>query len=476
MGVKEFLDTAKDVKGAIQDPKGTIQAALKAKLMPYVATGAAILAAIGLVAAIIVGIVEAVAAEDEERQANSGMTPIYTGANWEKFLKYVSINEGGSKTADGAYYYVEDDSEHNPTIGHGLCLKSGSSYLHVDEFAAQGVDSKALADAWLANPSRTDLTVSVEICDQIWDEHLKGLLEDVTSTYSELNLKEYQLYALADVLYRRGNTNSDYGSFSSLYNSLWSSSDDRYKEDPSTEEYSMSSLYKFFNNGRANDSGVYYRKQRQWVLFRYGWFDYQDGTGEYWEEIAGAGDADVQEVPGQAHYSRTATVNGRTYIIWDQYSYSSSSSIYRTGCGPTTMAIILSGYGFDYDIEKAFNEFSPMQLIETYASHFNRLGVSATAYQHTGSNTEETKSAAVTRIRNNLLMGRPVMILVRSGPDSKFTHSAHFMAILGVTEDDQAIIANSVYGQIQYMDLKTLIYEYVYDYSSNPYQYLLINL
>ena len=36
MGVKEFLDTAKDIKGAIQDPKGTISAALKAKLMPYI--------------------------------------------------------------------------------------------------------------------------------------------------------------------------------------------------------------------------------------------------------------------------------------------------------------------------------------------------------------------------------------------------------------------------------------------------------
>ncbi len=365
MGVKEFLDTAKDVKGAIQDPKGTIQAALKAKLIPYIATGAAILAAIGMIAAIIVGIVEAVAAEDEERQANSGLTPINSGANWEKFLKYVSINEGGSKTADGAYYYVEDDSEHNPTIGHGLCLKSGSSYLHVDEFAAQGVDSKVLADAWLANPSRTDLTVSVEICDKIWEEHLKGLLDSVTSTYSGLDLKEYQLYALTDVLYRRGNTNSDYGSFSSLYSSLWSSSDDRYKEDPSSEEYSMSSLYKFFNNGRANDSGVYYRKQRQWVLFRYGWFDYQDGTGEYWEEISG----------GYFDGDTYTDAWGRSFKLYKQNDPEWSSTPYpgykgtigANGCCPTSMSIICSGWGLD--------EVNPVALCTSGKSYTGSVAV-----------------------------------------------------------------------------------------------------
>ena len=139
------------------------------------------------------------------------------------------------------------------------------------------------------------------------------------------------------------------------------------------------------------------------------------------------------------------------------------------------MATILSAYGFNYDIESAYSIFHPMQLMETYAKSFNNLGVSATAYQHSGSNDEQTKNEAVNRIRNNLQQGKPVMILVRTGPDNKFTYSAHFMVIIGITNSDEAIIANSVHGQIQYMDLKTLIYNYVYWPSNYQYQYLLIN-
>lgn len=189
----------------------------------------------------------------------------------------------GPTDETGQYYIVHDDSWGNPTIGHGLCLYSSGSYLNVEAFASRGYDSKQLADDWLANG--TVGKVPVDVCDDIWKEGLKSRYENIKNTYADLNLKEYQIYALVDVQYRRGNT----GGFEELYKSLWSSDDDKYGQDPSGETYDMNSLYKFFNDGFTDtSSGVYTRKQRQWLLFKYG---YYESLGEYYtaESATGGG-------------------------------------------------------------------------------------------------------------------------------------------------------------------------------------------
>lgn len=188
--------------------------------------------------------------------------------SWEQFLRFVLTNEGGTKTADGNYYIVEDDSVGNPTVGHGLCLKdiSDGIYLHVNEFAAYGIDSKALADAWLSGDRSGKVEVS--ICDTIWRENLENLYNSISTQYP--NLKIYQQYALVDVKYRRGNTNG----FQSAYDSKWTAADDKYGNYVESQEpYSTSSLYSFFNNGYTNTrSGVYRRKKDQWLLFKYGYY------------------------------------------------------------------------------------------------------------------------------------------------------------------------------------------------------------
>ncbi len=430
MGVKEVLDAAQDVKQAVKDPVETAKKAIKAKMMPYVGIGIGIFVGVIVIVGIIAGIVSAVAAEDEERQTRN-MEGYYAGANWEKFLRYVEINEGGSKTADGLYYYVEDDSEHNPTIGHGLCLKSGSSYLHVDEFAAYGVDSKDLADKWLENPSRKYLTVSVEICDKIWSEHLKGLFDSVSTTYSSLGLTEYQYMALADVLYRRGDTSSEYGSFTSLYNSLWNSTEDKYKEDPSSETYSMSSLYKFFNNNRPNDSGVYKRKKRQWVLFKYGWFDYQDGTGEYWEESAGGGYFDGDTYTDS--FGRTFKLYKQNDPEWENVAYPGyRGTIGANGCCPTSMSIICSGWGLD--------EVNPVSLCTSGRSYTGSDAVRA-LFAEKGFNYQEiypyntsrvSLSSKEAQIKEALLAGKKIIVRAYNGNFSGSYYSGgHFFTILG---------------------------------------------
>lgn len=193
--------------------------------------------------------------------------------SWEQFLRFVLTNEGGTKTDDGNYYIVEDDSVGNPTVGHGLCLKDVDDgiYLHVSDFAAYGIDSKALANAWLEGDRNGKIEVS--ICDAIWRENLEGLYNGISSQYPDL--KEYQKYALVDVKYRRGNTDG----FKSAYESKWTAADDKYGNYVESEEpYDTNTLFGFFWKTGHSREGVRTRKKNQWLLFKYG---YYKPLGEY---------------------------------------------------------------------------------------------------------------------------------------------------------------------------------------------------
>ena len=175
---------------------------------------------------------------------------VSSGTQWENFKRFVLANEGGTKSSDGKYYIVEDDSQGNPTVGHGLCLysKVDKAYLHRDAFSKYGINSESLANNWL-NGTRGE-QVPVDICDKIWEDNLRGIYESIVNTYSNLSLTQYQCFALTDVKYRRGNTDG----FENAYNTKWSSSDNRYKQNIGTEEYSLDSLYSFFNNGFTDTS------------------------------------------------------------------------------------------------------------------------------------------------------------------------------------------------------------------------------
>lgn len=188
-----------------------------------------------------------------------------SSSSLEQFLRYVATKEGGTRTADGLNYIVENDGAGYPTVGHGLCLKSSDGYLNVEAFSSYGIDSKDLADRWLAGES--NLTVPVEICDAIWEEGVRTRYESIVAEYPDLTT--YQHYALTDVKYRRGNTNG----FQEAYNSKWSSSDDRYGEYVEAEEsFSTDTLYSFFWDGGHSLEGVNIRKKDQWVLFKYGYY------------------------------------------------------------------------------------------------------------------------------------------------------------------------------------------------------------
>lgn len=258
-----------EVKAAIKS--GIKNFFIKIFTNPYVLLGIAIAVfAIFIFFAIVGGI-----AEIAEAAESAGEMQSATGSSWEQFKRYVATKEGGSN--DGTYYFVEDDGAGNPTIGHGLCLYT-SGMGHKIAFANYGIDTKQLVSDYLAGK---EAKVEMSICDQIWEEDvLRPIFESIIASYEDLDLTEYQCYALTDVKYRRGNTNG----FQNEYENKWTESDDQYGNyNEANEQFSTDTLFNFFWNGGHSLEGVNTRKQDQWVLFKYG---YYRPLGEYWQESA----------------------------------------------------------------------------------------------------------------------------------------------------------------------------------------------
>lgn len=264
-----------------------------------------------------------------------------SSSSWQQFLKYLATKEGGPKSSDGQYYIVSNDGAGYPTIGHGLCLKSSDGYLHTGEFNDYGIDSKELADNWLSGDRSGK--VSVEICDSIWETHVKAKYDSIVSKYPDLTA--YQHYALTDVVYRRGNTDG----FQDKYNSKWSGSDDQFGNYVENDEsFSTDTLFEFFWNGGHSLEGVNIRKKDQWVLFKYG---YYRPLGEYFIE-GSAGD--ILQVAKELHDAQKSWSYSTTTLCSDIEK--AINSPYKTTCCATYVSSIL--YKAGYETKEQMNSFN----------------------------------------------------------------------------------------------------------------------
>lgn len=307
---------------------------------PYVIGGIAVgCVAFVLIAGLVGGELETDAAEKEMQNA--------TGSSWEQFIRYMITKEGGSH--DDTNYWVEDDGYGVPTIGHGLALYN-DGHGHKAEFEAYGIDTVELVKKYKANPSAKNATVSIEICDEIYGNHIKGLYEGVLSSYESYNLKEYQYYALTDVKYRRGNLGSSKGTsgFSTDYKNLWSDSDNAYGNYVESNENfdSANTLFHFFWDGGHSLKGVRIRKHDQWVIFKYG---YYRPLKEYWKEGGEAsGDYKADKnYESTGIYGTFTRDDGKTFKIMAQV-YVSNKHKLESGwggyCNKATAVNIASGY------------------------------------------------------------------------------------------------------------------------------------
>ena len=127
-------------------------------------------------------------------------------------------------------------------------------------------------------------------------------------------------------------------------------------------------------------------------------------------------------------YNSLTVVNGTKYKNYKQFIGSYAGKAYWDGtmasdaCGPTSVAIVASGYGIDkspYDIASQLSYTGPSVL----SNILTKIGISNECKSNSNNST------SINDIRQNLEQGRPVLVGVGAGPDSKYTSGGHWMTI-----------------------------------------------
>ena len=158
-------------------------------------------------------------------------------------------------------------------------------------------------------------------------------------------------------------------------------------------------------------------------------------------------------------YSQVITLGGRTFKLYKQYSgsygqkpYNSTSQntsvqrISNTGCGPSSIAIVLSGYGSNknpYGVgSKLLNNKIPSSLT-SMKKELQAMGMKAETHSNKDSYTK-----TYNEIKKALESGHQVVIFVGKNANSKYWKSLtntgyHYVSILGIdTSNNKVYIGN----------------------------------
>lgn len=176
-------------------------------------------------------------------------------------------------------------------------------------------------------------------------------------------------------------------------------------------------------------------------------------TEEYTIDVKG-----YREGPGGEKYSKTISFNGRTYKIFKQARYRDVSfwddgNLADNGCGPSALAIILSGYMDNITpIETAaVMKYGTFDNIERTVKHFG-MNTSGYEYYNSNDNDENRIKQIASKVRAHLNQGKPLIVLIAPSTNpkcpspGKYSWGNHFMAILGEKENGELIIGQSGSG------------------------------
>lgn len=128
----------------------------------------------------------------------------------------------------------------------------------------------------------------------------------------------------------------------------------------------------------------------------------------------------------------------RTYRNYKQYigSYAGESymggTIGSSGCGPTTVSIILSGYHIDASPLEVSKKMNNVTSGTTISNALNSYGIENELHNVGTDGSENAKKI----IRENLQKGNPVMIGVKPGD---YTSLGHWMALIAIDGDTVTI-------------------------------------
>lgn len=143
-------------------------------------------------------------------------------------------------------------------------------------------------------------------------------------------------------------------------------------------------------------------------------------------------------------YTKTYSKNGKTYKEFKQSrgSYSgvkySGGTIANSGCGPTSVSIVASGYGSKYNpgtlVSAAKSKYGVSNFAASPESTAKMLKTAKLNYKrYTGISKRQLSS--------HLKKGKPAVVSVNSSCNAMFTGATHYIAILDI-KGDQVYVSN----------------------------------
>ena len=163
------------------------------------------------------------------------------------------------------------------------------------------------------------------------------------------------------------------------------------------------------------------------------------------DKYIGVGQEKVSNKDGYYTTFTTDNSHKKTYIEYKQNGDASwSKNTYwndymeNTGCGITSMAIILSGYGKNVTPEDLRNKYYPVIDYDSLDKKFSEsYGIQSTGFFY------DSVHLSKDYINAHLLTNRPVLICVWNNPiENRWTTTSHYMVLLASDGDSMIYVSN----------------------------------
>ncbi len=359
-------------------------------------------------------------------------------------------------TEDKTQYVCFTDGDGRLNFGYGMCHYYSGHFNHVELYASLGVD--------ITQYNEVGMTLDAEIVDKAKLKFIEGVRQSVNSklTAAGIQLEDYQVNSLIALAYQWGDHIIDdfipayqqYGNTEELRQNFVNSND------PSDVP---------FLNGNGS-SGSQYEVQRgnaNWTLFHEGRYILPGGSELNPSDYTTSGDVgQLVEQNQNGIYGTYTASSGKTFIEYRQCSGPWGTppwagvpywdgTISSSGCGPTSAAIALTGYGVSVTPEDTANAISNRYGSSTQTDPnsltwvVNNFGVSA--------HTDGWGNVTSDKIANNLRQGRPVLISVGTSPDTRFTSGGHLMALIDIDSNNNVYVSNPSTTDHGWIPLSTVI-------------------
>lgn len=381
------------------------------------------------------------------------------GTLWDYEQGKISYSSYVSKyiTEDKKQYICFTDGDGRLNFGYGMCHYYSGHFNHVDLYASLGID--------ITQYNQVGMTIDVETVDKAKLSFIEGVRQSVNQRLSNagISLENYQIDSLIAIAYQWGD--HIINDFITAYQQYGNTEELRYNFANGND-----SRDKPFLNGDGS-TGSEYEVQRgnaNWTLFHEGRYILPDGSELNPSNYVSTG-GDIGQLVEQNQngiYGTYTATNGKTFVEYRQCSGPWGTppwagvpywdgTISSSGCGPTSAAIALTGYGLNVTPADTANAISNYFGAGTWTDPdtltwvVNNFGVNA--------HTDGWGNVTADKIANNLKQGRPVLISVGTSPDTMFTSGGHLMALVDIDNSNNVYVSNPSTTAHGWIPLSTVI-------------------